>query len=94
MQSVKSKTGEVVDFVVVLPAVETQFGDDREEEVFIINPLRLQPVGNAGAVTPSKDSEYGKDTTCASKDFEAQMSTNIAKQMKYLIGGASDYYCD
>jgi hypothetical protein len=86
--------GEVIDFVTGLPVVETQLGDERNVEVFMINPLAFQPVGNADAVTPSKDSEYGKDTICASNDIEAQISTNIAKQMKHFIGGASDYYYD
>jgi hypothetical protein len=94
MWSVKLKMGEVIDFVTVLPVIETQLGDDRNVEVFMINPLTLQPFGNAGAVIPSKDSEYGKDTICASNDTEAQMSTNIVKKMKHFIGGASDFYYD
>jgi hypothetical protein len=94
MRFVKLKMGEVIDFVTVLPVVETQLGDDRNVEVFMINPLTLQPVGNAGVVIPSKDSEYGKDTICASNDIEAQMSTNIAKKTKHFIGGASDFYYD
>jgi hypothetical protein len=86
--------GEVIDFVTVLPVVETQLGDDRNVEVFMVNPLTLQPVGNAGAMIPSKDSEYGKDTIWASNDIEAQMITNTVKKMKHFIGGASDFYCD
>ena len=84
--------GEVINFVIVLPVVETQLGDDRNVEEFMINPTTLQSIGIVGAALLSKDSEYGKDTICASNDLEAQRSTNIAKKMEYFIGGASDLY--
>jgi hypothetical protein len=54
---VKSKTGDTIDFTVELPVVEIQLGEDRGVEVMAAKPSVLQFDGNAGAVTPSKDSE-------------------------------------
>jgi hypothetical protein len=51
--------------IAVLPVVETQLGDERDVEAVIVNPLTLQPTGNAGAMTPSNDSEYGNEVICA-----------------------------